>query len=150
MLHRSLAELSSKQSLRYSSMALGGVGLALPTLVLRDDSAITTCPNKTQTHQSIPLQRGRASIEHEDRLNSIEQELRNAAQEAQDVRIDQDASLLVAHSRLELIDPDTRINRHGLALHVLQSVFRQIEPERAVGMLTAQGAQLGQGAARAT
>ena len=58
------------------------------------------------TYKSIPLQSRRATVKDEDRLDSIKQELGDAAQESQDMCIDQNASFLVPHRCLKLVQPD--------------------------------------------
>ncbi len=40
------------------------------------------------------------------------------------MRIHEPVSLLVSHSGLKLVYPDTRVDGHGLSFHGLQAVFR--------------------------
>jgi hypothetical protein len=73
-----------------------------------------------RTHDSIPLQRRGTSVEHKDRLDPIEEEFTDSAEEAQNVCVDQGPTLLVTHGGLELVDPDARVDSERLSLHGLQ------------------------------
>ncbi|SRR5712671_811531 len=74
-----------------------------------------------RTHDGIPLQCRGTSVEHEDRLDSVEEEFGDPTEEAQNVRVDQGPALLVTHGGLELVDPDARVDGKRFALHGFQS-----------------------------
>lgn len=57
-----------------------------------------------------PLERGRAAVEDEHGLRPEEQELANAAEEAEQVRVADHLSSLVPHRLHELHHPDTGID----------------------------------------
>ena len=70
-----------------------------------------------RTYDGIPLQRRGPTIEHEDRLNSIEKEFAYTAQETQNMCVDQGFALPVPHGGLELVNPDAGIDGEGLSFH---------------------------------
>lgn len=67
------------------------------------------------THDRVSLQRRRAAVKDEHWTNPVEQELAYTTKKAQDVRVHEGATLLVAHGGLELVDPYARVDRECLS-----------------------------------
>ena len=101
---RRLPQLRGKQLFGGARVRLDGVCLAL--------LAVREC---------APLLHGRATVKHEHGADAVEEQLEDAPQETEQVRIGQRAALLVAHRHLEMVQPDRRVDREPLALERLES-----------------------------
>lgn len=73
------------------------------------------------TYDCSSLQRRGSSVEHEYGLNTVEEQFTYPPHDTDDVCVDQPAALLVAHSRLKLIYPNTGVDGHHTSLHRLES-----------------------------
>jgi len=70
-------------------------------------------PPRLPRADGLPLERGGAAVEDEDGLDADEEQLADAAEEADDVAAAQRISLLVAHRFQELVDPDRGVDREA-------------------------------------
>lgn len=115
--------LSCEESFCNLDMACSGTTLLAFSLSLSfETSQSSMFAQKFQdvTHYSGTLQSRCPSIEHENGLYTIKQELTYPPQESQDVGVHQSAALFVSHGSLKLVDPYTRVDGHRLSLHILE------------------------------
>ena len=61
------------------------------------------------TYDGRKLERGRAAVKDEDGLDTKEEELADAAEEAEQVRVAEEVALAVAHRLQELVQPNARV-----------------------------------------
>jgi hypothetical protein len=71
------------------------------------------------THNRRTLEDGRAPVKDEDRLYSPEEQLADATQEAEDVSIQDYASVIASHRGLKLVDPYAGIDCEDFSLQSL-------------------------------
>jgi hypothetical protein len=111
LLERRLPELEVENLFGRLGVVGDTTSLATLTLVLNSIVASSdaeprdkadTRASRGGTYDGAALEGRRAAVKHKDRLDAVEEELVDATEEAQDVRVDECSALLVLHRSLEL------------------------------------------------
>jgi hypothetical protein len=111
LLERRLPELEVENLFGRLGVVGDTTSLATLTLVLNSIVASSDAEPRDKadtraswggTYDGAALEGRRAAVKHKDRLDAVEEELVDATEEAQDVRVDECSALLVLHRSLEL------------------------------------------------